>query len=141
MRINIVQTKVGVFAIFSLFVIMMSPAYANVTSLSLEESHYTVDENFRLIGTQDGKDVVYIIIRDATGSFMGMLADPTPSSGEFDTFPKPVTNFFSLKGIYKGLKKVTNFIDAVKKVQNFAFGNVNLNMLDINLSQLINRYC
>jgi len=95
-----VLTKVGVFAVFSLFILMMVPAYASVTSMSLEKSFYITNESFKFIGTQDGKEVVFIIIRDASGSFKGMLSDPRQYQGEFSVIPRPVTNFFSSEGIY-----------------------------------------
>jgi len=95
-----VRTKVGVFAIFSLFTLMMVPAYASVTSMSLEKSFYTTDESFKFIGTQDGKEVVFIIIRDASDKFRGMLSDPRQYQGEFSVIPRPVTNFFSFEGMY-----------------------------------------
>jgi len=95
-----VRTKVGVFAIFSLFVLMMAPAHASVTSMSLEKSFYTNDESFKLIGTQDGKEVVFIIIRDASGDFKGMLSDPRQYQGEFSAIPRPVSDFFENDGIY-----------------------------------------
>ena len=57
---------------------MMAPAYASVTvtSMSLEKSFYTTDESFKFIGTLNGTDSVFIIIRDAGGDFKGMLSDP-----------------------------------------------------------------
>ena len=92
--------RLAVFAVFSLFVLMMVPAYASVTSMSLEKSFYLTTESFKLIGTQDGKEVVFIIIRDAGGNFEGMLSDPRQIQGEFDAIPRPVSNFFTSTGIY-----------------------------------------
>ena len=86
---------------------MMVPAYASVTSLSLEKSFYTTDESFKFIGTQDGKDVVFITIRDASKKFMGMLSDPRQIQGEFTTIPRPVTNFFELEGMYNAPRAKT----------------------------------
>ncbi|MEE8181473.1 MAG: CFI-box-CTERM domain-containing protein [Nitrosopumilaceae archaeon] len=91
--------KVGVFAIFSLLVLMMAPAYASVTSLSLEKSFYTTDEKFGFIGTMEGADSIFVIIRDASGNFKGMLSDPS-GIDEFDVIPRPVSNFFTHAGIY-----------------------------------------
>ena len=109
------RIKLGIFAIFSLFVLMMAPAYADVTSLSLGKSLYTTSETFKFIGTQDGKDVVYVIIRDSTGSFRGMLSDPRQYEGEVSIIPRPVTNFFLLEGIYT----VTAFTDEQKEENGF----------------------
>ena len=73
------QRKLGLFSIFSLLILMMVPAYAEVTSLSLEKSFYTIDENFTIIGIQDGKEIVYVVIRDGNGNYKGMVSDPNNS--------------------------------------------------------------
>ncbi len=78
------KIKLVGFAVFSLFVLMMVPAYASVTSMSLEKGFYTTDESFKLVGVQEGKEVVFIIIRDASGDFKGMLSDPRQNQGEFE---------------------------------------------------------
>ncbi|KAF6247016.1 hypothetical protein C6990_06815 [Nitrosopumilus sp. b3] len=93
----------------------MTPAYANVTSMSLEKGFYTTDESFKLIGTQDGKETVFIIIRDAGGNFKGMLSDPSPDQGEFTAIPRPVPNFFTSEGIYNA----TAFVDSQKEEEGF----------------------
>jgi len=110
-----VRVKVGVFAIFSLFVLMMAPAYASVTSLSLEKNFYITSETFKFVGTQDGKDVVYVVVRDPTGSFRGMLSDPRQNEGEVSIIPRPVTNFFLLEGVYT----VTAFTGDQKEEEGF----------------------
>ncbi|WP_255465303.1 Ig domain-containing protein [Nitrosopumilus sp. b3] len=98
-----------------LLLVVMTPAYANVTSMSLEKGFYTTDESFKLIGTQDGKETVFIIIRDAGGNFKGMLSDPSPDQGEFTAIPRPVPNFFTSEGIYNA----TAFVDSQKEEEGF----------------------
>nr|WP_237087709.1 Ig domain-containing protein [Nitrosopumilus piranensis] len=105
------STKFGIFGLFSLSLLIMTPAYADVTSISLEKSFFTIDENFSFIGEQDGKDIVFVIIRDSNGNFKGMLSDPGPSQGEFSVIPRPVSNFFNNEGIYNA----TAFIDDQKE--------------------------
>jgi len=87
------------FAVFSLFLLMMVPAYASVTSMSLEKNFYTTNEKFGFIGTLDGTDSVFVIIRNAGGGFKGMLSDPL-STDEFNVIPRPVSDYFKSKGIY-----------------------------------------
>jgi hypothetical protein len=103
-----VRTKVGVFAIFLLFVLMMAPAHADVTSVSLEKSFYTTDENFTFIGNQDGKEGVFVTIRDGTGDYKGMLADINPDKGEFSVIPRAVSFFFKDDGIYNATAFTNN---------------------------------
>ena len=86
------------FAVFSLFGLMMVPAYASVTSMSLEKSFYTTDEKFSFIGTLNGTDSVFVIIRNAGGAFKGMLSDPH-SIDEFNVIPRPVSDFFKFSEI------------------------------------------
>ena len=94
---------------------MLSPSYATVTSMSLEKSFYTEDENMVFIGTQNATDVIFVIIRDSNGNFEGMLSDPTPQQGEFSVIPRQVSNFFQNTGIYNA----TAFSDTEKEDQGF----------------------
>ena len=109
------RTKIGVLAVFSLFVLMLSPAYASVSSMSLEKSFYTEDENIVFVGIQNATDVIFVIIRDDSGNFEGMLSDPTPQQGEFSVIPRQVSNFFQSTGIYNA----TAFSDTEKENQGF----------------------
>ena len=109
------RTQVGILAVFSLFFLMLSPAYASVTSMSLEKSFYTEDENMVFIGTQNATDVIFVIIRDSNGNFEGMLSDPTPQQGEFSVIPRQTSNFFENTGIYNA----TAFADTEKENQGF----------------------
>ncbi len=92
------RNRLAGFAVFSLFLLMMVPAYANVTSLSLEKSFYTTDEKFGFIGTLNGTDSVFVIIK-LGGNFKGMLSDPH-ATDEFDVIPRPVSDYFKSSGIY-----------------------------------------
>ncbi|MDH5665056.1 MAG: putative Ig domain-containing protein, partial [Nitrosopumilus sp.] len=91
---------------------MIVPVHADVTSLSLEKNFYTIDENFTIIGTQDGKEIVYVIIRDSNGNYKGMISDPTTTQGEFSTIPRGVEMFFDREGIYNAI----GFTDSQKEV-------------------------
>ena len=106
------KPKLGLLSIFSLILLTIVPVHADVTSVSLEKSFYTTDENFKIIGTQDGREIVYVIIRDQTGNYRGMVSDPTTTQGEFDTIPRGVSLFFDNKGIYNA----TAFTDSQKEV-------------------------
>ncbi|MFQ5476038.1 MAG: Ig domain-containing protein [Nitrosopumilus sp.] len=116
MKTNVMRTRLAGFAVFSLFVLVMVPAYASVTvtSMSLEKSFYTTDESFGFIGTLNGTETVFVIIRDAGGNFEGMLSDPI-ATDEFDVIPRPVSNFFTSKGIYNA----TAFTDTEKEEDGF----------------------
>ena len=104
------STKLGIFAVISLSLLMLTPAYANVTSVSLDKSFFTIDEFFSFSGEQEEKEIVYVIIRNPNGSFKGMLSDPSPGQGEFSVIPRPVESFFDTQGIYNA----TAFTDSQK---------------------------
>jgi len=105
------HTKLAVFSVFLLFTMMVFPAYADVTSVKLEKSFYTKDESFKLVGTQDDRDTVFVIIYDPTGEFAGMLSDPNPDIGKFSVIPRSVSTFFKIEGIYNA----TAFTDDQKR--------------------------
>ncbi len=109
------KTQIGILAVFSLFFLMFSPAYAVVTSMTLEKSFYVDEENMVFVGTQNGTEVIFVIIRDSRGNFEGMLSDPTPQQGEFSVIPRPVSSFFKSEGIYNA----TGFVDAQQEKDGF----------------------
>ncbi len=74
----------------------------------------TTDESFSFIGTLHGTDTVFIIIRDEGGAFQGMLSDPL-ATDEFDTIPRPVSDFFNRNGIYTA----TAFTDGEIELDGF----------------------
>ena len=106
-----VHKKLAIFSVFSVFALITLPAYADVTSVNFEKSFYTTDENFKFVGTQDGKDIVFVIVRDPAGEFKGMLSDPNPDLNAFSVIPRPVSNFFTVNGIYNA----TAFTDDQKE--------------------------
>ena len=91
--------RLAVFAVFSLFVLMMVPAYASVTSISLAKNFYTINEKFSFTGTLNETDTVYVVIRNSGGNYKGILSVPL-STDEFNVIPKPVSDYFTTSGIY-----------------------------------------
>jgi len=95
-----VRTKVGLISVFSLIILMIVPAYANVTSIELGKSFYTVDEKISFLGTEsEGSVLVNVIVRDPNGKskLVGGFSDP---EGGFETISQSVESIFSLVGIY-----------------------------------------
>ncbi|MBS3921813.1 MAG: putative Ig domain-containing protein [Nitrosarchaeum sp.] len=107
------RIELAVFLIFSLSVLMVVPAYADVTSLSLGENTYPKDGKFIFIGNEnEGSTSVFVIVRDSIGEFMGMLSDPTSDNdGTFSTLPRDVSQFFKTKGFFNA----TAFTDDQKE--------------------------
>ena len=97
------RIELAVFLMFSLSVLMIAPAYASVTSLSLENNSYTKDEKPVFIGNeQEGNKSVFVIVYDSAGDSKGMLSDPSSENdGTFSTLPREtVSKIFNSKGLY-----------------------------------------
>ncbi|MDH3502678.1 MAG: putative Ig domain-containing protein, partial [Nitrosopumilus sp.] len=105
--------KLTGFAVFSLFTLMIVPVHADVTSVSLVKSFYTNDESIAFKGIEStGSQSVFVIIRDPSGAFQGMVSDPVSDpDGIFSTIPRAVDVFFKSKGIYDA----TAFTDEQKE--------------------------
>ena len=103
--------KLTGFAVFSLL-FMMTPAFANVTSIDLEKSFYVDSEFITFVGTQDEKDTVIIVIHDALGNFRGLVSDPNPNQGEFSASSsftlQKVLDIFDSDGIYNAIAFTNN---------------------------------
>ena len=95
-------TKLAVFGIFVFFTLLIVPAYADVTSVSLAKSFYTDEESIVFEGKEStGKISVFVIIRDEDGTYEGMLSDPaSDDDGTFSTIGRQVEDVFSSKGVY-----------------------------------------
>ena len=105
-----VHTKLVVFVVFSLLILIMVPVYAEVTTISMKKSFYTIDEKISFFGTAKGDHIVNVMIRDPDGHGKlgnGGSADP---QGEYETIPQNVKNIFSINGIYN----VTAFVGKIE---------------------------
>ena len=113
MKTSHMNIKLTGFAVFSLFTLMIVPVHADVTSVSLVKSFYTNDESIAFKGIEStGSQSVFVIIRDPSGAFQGMVSDPVSDpDGIFSTIPRAVDVFFKSKGIYDA----TAFTDEQKE--------------------------
>gem|GEM_PF-964817 len=104
------HTKLGMFLVFSLFVLIMAPIYADVTTVSMKKSFYTIDESISFFGTEDeGGNIVTVIVRNPDGH-AELLGGFSNSQGEYETTPRNVKSIFSGNGIYN----VTAFTDKIE---------------------------
>ena len=107
---HIMRTKLGVSLVFSLIILMIVPVYANVTTVSMKKSFYTIDEKISFFGTEnEGGGIVTVIVRgpDGHAELLGGFSDP---QGEYETTPRNVKTIFSIKGIYN----VTAFVGKIE---------------------------
>ncbi len=94
--------KTSFFAVILLFFIMINPAYALVTSFSLQKEVYTDDESIVFVGTEsEGSQFVNVALRNPNGKFIDMLGDPkSDTDGSFETIPRLVDKLFTTVGVY-----------------------------------------
>ena len=104
------HTKLGVFLVFSLFVLIMTPVYAEVTTVAMKKSFYTVDETISFFGTEsEGSSIVTVVVRSPNGNAK-LLGGFSDSEGGYETIPKNVKTIFLTNGIYN----VTAFVDKIE---------------------------
>ena len=109
------QRKLGLFSIFSLLILMMVPAHAEVTEVSLGKNFYTVEEKISFFGSEsDGSVLVNVVVKDPNGKskLLGGFSDPV---GEFETIPQSVENIFSIIGTYNA----TAFVNKIENGTSF----------------------
>ena len=97
------KTKLFGFSIFSILLLSLTPAFADVTSVDLEKPVFTDDESIVFTGKESvGGQSVFVIIRTSSGSFVDMASDPVSNSdGTFTTLPRAVDVIFNYEGIYE----------------------------------------
>jgi len=81
---------------------MINPAYALVTSISLQKDVYTNDERIVFVGTEsDGNKAVNVALYNPNGKFIDIISDPkSDKDGSFETISKLVKDLFTTEGVY-----------------------------------------
>jgi hypothetical protein len=81
---------------------MINPAYALVTSFSLQQDVYTNDDRIVFVGTEsEGGQWVNVALYNPNGKFINMMGDPkSDEDGSFETISKLVSDLFQTKGVY-----------------------------------------
>ena len=92
---------------------MVNPAYAIMTSFTLEKDIYTDEESIVFVGTEsEGHKMISVALYNPNGNFVNMLGDPSSDlDGTFATTPKRVDNLFTTTGRYNA----TGFIDKISE--------------------------
>jgi len=100
---------------------MINPAYAIVTSFSLQKDVYTNDEKIVFVGTEsEGKQSVFVNLYNPNGKFINMMADPvSDGDGSFETIPKLVKDLFTTKGVYTVTGFTKQIVDGTSLLLNY----------------------
>ncbi|MEX0855655.1 MAG: Ig domain-containing protein, partial [Nitrosopumilaceae archaeon] len=101
--------KLAFIGIIPLLILTVNPAYAIVTSITLEKEVYTDLDNIAFIGTEsEGKKMVNVILYNPNGKYVNILSDvASEENGSFKTIPKLVEDLFTTTGRYNA----TGFTD------------------------------
>ena len=96
-----------------LLLLVVNPAYAIMTSFTLEKDIYTDEESIVFVGTEsEGHKMISVALYNPNGKFVNMLGDPSSDlDGTFATTPKRVDNLFTTTGRYNA----TGFIDKISE--------------------------
>ena len=78
----------------SLFLIMLVPAYAEVTEFSIEKSFYISEERIVFVGTTSESDsMINIVMENPNGKESYFIGARSNSMGIFETTPKNVSDY------------------------------------------------
>ena len=96
--------RLAILIVFGISLVFITPAHADVESISLGKSFYTDEEKIEFVGTEeDGRQQVSVIIKRG-GTTVMMLGDPaSEADGTFATIPRPVEDIFTSSGDYQAI--------------------------------------
>jgi len=97
-------TRLAILIVFGISLVIITPAHADVESLSLGKPFYTNEENIEFVGTEeDGFKQVSVAIK-RNGATLELLGDPaSDKDGGFTTFPRLVEKIFESSGTYEAI--------------------------------------
>ena len=97
-------TRLALLIVFGISLVFITPAHADIESISLGKSFYTDEEKIEFVGTEeDGRQQVSVIIKRG-GTTLMMLGDPaSDADGTFATIPRPVEDIFTSSGTYQAI--------------------------------------
>jgi len=100
---------------------MINPAYAIVTSFSLQKDVYTNDERIVFVGTEsEGNEWVNVALYNPNGKFITMFGDPkSDADGSFETISKLVKDHFATKGVYIATGFTTQIVNGTNLFLNY----------------------
>jgi len=106
-------TKLAFIGMIPLLILTVNPAYAIITSFTIEKDVYTDEDSIVFIGTEsEGRKMISVALYNPNGKFVNMLGDPSSDlDGSFETTPKLVKNLFTTTGRYNA----TGFTDKISE--------------------------
>jgi len=95
--------KLGAYLVFSLIILMMVPAYADVTSFKTDKSIYSIGDKIVFFGTSnDPGEIVNVVIHNPFGDVASFRSGITNSTGHFSLVPLTADKkLFDKSGTYE----------------------------------------
>ena len=107
-------TKVGLFAVFSLIILMIIPVYADVDKATINKETFTIDENFTILGTvSDTNRVTLLAAMEGPNDEKLIKTSRSDIGGTFSFVPISADLLFESKGIY-----IINVFTEFQKTEN-----------------------
>ena len=96
------KTKLLGLGTLSLFLIMLIPAYAEITEFGIEKSFYTNEEGIAFVGTTSESDsMINVVMENPNGKESYFIGARSNSDDVVKTTPKNVSDYFSIIGTYQ----------------------------------------
>ena len=94
------RTKLGLFSVFSLILLMIIPVHADVTSVTIDKESFSIDDKFTISGTVDDAGGVLLAASMKGPSVEKLNRNAYASGGTFTFTPVDADNFFKSEGTY-----------------------------------------
>ena len=96
--------RLALLIVFGISLVFITPAHADVESLSLGKSFYTDEEKIEFVGIEeDGNQQVSVAVKRG-GNTITLLGDPASDpDGTFATIPRSVEDIFTSSGVYEAI--------------------------------------
>jgi len=95
-----VRTNLGLFAVFSLIILMIVPVHADVTSVTIDKESFSIDDKFTISGTNDDEGGVMLVASIKGPNAEKLNRNAYSSGGEFTFTPINADDIFKSEGTY-----------------------------------------
>ena len=94
------RTNLGLFAVFSLILLMIIPVHADVTSVTIDKESFSIEDNFTISGTNDDEGGVMLVASMKGPKDESLNRNAYSSGGTFTFTPVNADDLFDREGTY-----------------------------------------
>jgi hypothetical protein len=95
-----VRINLGLFAVFSLIILMIIPAHADVTSATLDKESFSIDDKFTILGTNSDEGGIMLVASMKGENGESLNRNAYSSGGTFTFTPVNADDLFDREGTY-----------------------------------------